>query len=489
MSWLIAIACGLASVPAGLRWLRVAQREHYLPGEVAKFATRWQMSTPPNFAIDLISLLAVAATWILDPRWGFFVPVLGAIWPVGLSVKGVTSPLAWTERLRRVAMVSAAILIVGYVLGAAADMPVVIAVTLYLIPLVMDLSLWLLRPYERRVGNRWVAKAAEKLGSMEIDIVAITGSYGKTTTKEYVAHLLAGSKRVVASPASFNNRMGLARAVNENLTPGSEVFIAEMGTYGPGEIAELCQWIPPKVAAIVAIGPVHLERFKTEENIVRSKSEILDRAEIGVICVDHPLLQKLASERSQSMPIVEVSGEGGLSIGGERIMDTPRGVFPKNLAVALGICTALGVELDDVASRVPTLPRAEHRQSVTTAAAGFTIIDDTFNSNPAGARSGLELLSDVGAHGRTAVITPGMVELGPVQVEENRAFAEAAADRADYLVIVGRTNRKALSEGSVNGRASVTVVDSRDEAVAWARANLGSGDAVLYENDLPDHYP
>ena len=114
-------------------------------------------------------------------------------------------------------------------------------------------------------------------------MVAITGSYGKTTTKQYTAHLLSGSFRVVASPASFNNRMGLARAINEQLAPGTEVFIAEMGTYGRGEIAELCTWIRPEVSAIVAIGPVHLERFKTEERIVSAKSEILDGAKVGVL--------------------------------------------------------------------------------------------------------------------------------------------------------------------------------------------------------------
>jgi UDP-N-acetylmuramoyl-tripeptide--D-alanyl-D-alanine ligase len=489
MTWLLAVACAVASVPAGLRWLRVAQREHYIPREVSKFARRWQRSSVLNLAVDLMSLGAIVATLIIDPLWGFLVPVLQAIWPVGLTVKGVSSPLAWTDRLRRLALVTAAILILGYVAGAALDVPVLIVVTLYLTFRVVDLSLWLLRPHERRVGTRWVEKAADKLGSMDLDIVAITGSYGKTTTKEYVAHLLAGSKRVVASPASFNNRMGLARAVNENLTPGTEVFVAEMGAYGPGEIAELCEWIPPKVAAMVAIGPVHLERFKTEENIVRSKAEILDRAEIGVICVDHPLLARLAAERSLAMAIFEVSGEGGISIGGERVMDTPVGVFGANLAVALGICLALGVELEDVAPRVSTLPRAEHRQSVAAAASGFTIVDDTFNSNPAGARSALDTLAELGAGGRTAVITPGMVELGPAQDEENRVFAEAAAEQVDHLVIVGKTNRSSLRRGSVNRKASVTVVDSRDEAVAWARANLGPGDAVLYENDLPDHYP
>jgi UDP-N-acetylmuramoyl-tripeptide--D-alanyl-D-alanine ligase len=82
-----------------------------------------------------------------------------------------------------------------------------------------------------------------------------------------------------------------------------------------------------------------------------------------------------------------------------------------------------------------------------------------------------------------------MVELGARQASENRAFAAAASTTVDDIVVVGRTNRSALLEGSEGGRASVTVVASRDEAVDWVRDNLGPGDAVLYENDLPDHYP
>ena len=487
--WLLAIACAAASVPAGLRWLRVAQREHYLPGSVSTFADRWRRSSLLNFVLDLVSLFGIVAVVILDVRWAVLVPAVTALWPIGLTLKGRTSPLAWTDRLRRLATTLAAILAVAFTAGAILELALLIVVPLHLVYVIVDLALWILAPYEQRSGGKWVEKAAAKLRSMDLDVVAITGSYGKTTTKNYVAHLLAGTKRVVASPASFNNRMGLARAINENLTPGTEVFIAEMGTYGPGEIAELCEWIPPKVGAMVAVGPVHLERFRTLENIVQSKSEILDRAQIGVICVDHPLLAEVADQRAATMEIIEVSGKGGIVIGQERVMNVPENVFGANLAVALGICRALGTDLDEVISRVANLPTAQHRQSVTTGAGGFAIIDDTFNSNPAGARSGLDLLTEIGAEGRTAVITPGMVELGPVQHEENRAFAKESASRVDHLVIVGRTNRSALREGSAKGKASVTVVASRDEAVEWARANLGGGDAVLYENDLPDHYP
>jgi UDP-N-acetylmuramoyl-tripeptide--D-alanyl-D-alanine ligase len=385
MTWLLSGVCVVAAVPAGLRWLRVAQREHYLAGDVTRFAIRWWWGTRlVNGLMDGLAFVAVIWTTI-DARYAFVVPIVAVIGPMGLAVRGVTSPLGWTGRLRRVAILAGILLVVSFGVGGLLDQPLLVVIPLYLIAGIVDLCLWILEPYEDRQGSKWVEKAAAKLKTIAPNVVAITGSYGKTTTKNYVAHLLAGSRRVVASPASFNNRMGLARAINENLAPGTDVFVAEMGAYGPGEIAELCDWIPPKVAAMVAIGPVHLERFGSMERILQAKAEILDRAEIGVICVDHPLLEELASQRRETMAIVEVSSVDGVIVDNERVMDTPAGVFGANLAVSLGICKALGVPSREIAGRISTLPTAEHRQSVIAAKGGFTIIDDTFNSNPVGA--------------------------------------------------------------------------------------------------------
>jgi len=490
-------ACLLAAVPAALRWLRVAQREHYLPGAVATFAGRWWTASTTNIALLALMLAGLVGSW-WSVWWAFLVP-LAQLGPIGLSVRGRTSPLAWTARLRRVSIVAGILMFTVYLAGAAIESGFFIALGLFLLPALIDIALLALGPIERVLGNRWVDQASTRLGSSGAKVVAITGSYGKTTTKQYAAHLLAGTFRTVASPASFNNRMGLARAINENLLPGTEVFVAEMGTYGPGEIEELTRWIPPDVAAMVAIGPVHLERFRTLDRIVAAKSEILDRAGVGVISVDHPLLAGLADERGATMDIVTVSGdgsdarvtiqEGRIRVDGIDVGKAPEDVFPVNLAVALGIGLALGVETVDMVARVDGLPRPEHRQTVSSSERGFSVIDDTFNSNPAGARVALGLLDRVGDGGRKVVVTPGMVELGPDQFDQNLAFAAESAALADDVLIVGRTNRDALLEGSAKGGASVTVVTSREEAVNWVRQNLGPGDAVLYENDLPDHYP
>ena len=496
MVWALVAAAAIASIPAGLRWLRVAQREHYLAPSATRFAWRWWTTGDQNRILLTLALVGVVGSaWSV---WFGFLTVLAQVGPIGLGIRGVTSPLAWTPRLRRLAGWTGLLLVSVYLAGGLLGLPVVVALGVFALPLLVDLGLLVLAPLESALGSKWVERAARKLDAVGSEVVAITGSYGKTTTKIYTAHLLSGSRRVVASPASFNNRMGLARAINENLSPGTQVFVAEMGTYGKGEIAELCRWIPPKVAAMVAIGPVHLERFRSEERIVEAKSEILDGAEVGVICVDHPLLAELARERAASLPIIEVSTgdrgrvrviEDGVFVDGDRVADVPKEAFGANLAVALGICLALDVDIHEAVTRIGDLPMSEHRQTVQYGEGGFSVIDDTFNSNPAGARRGLEVLSMVGAAGRKAVVTPGMVELGRRQHEENADFAAAAADVAEHLVIVGATNREALLRGSENGSATVTVVNSREEAVSWIRDHLGPGDAVLYENDLPDHYP
>ncbi|HEY7948875.1 MAG TPA: UDP-N-acetylmuramoyl-tripeptide--D-alanyl-D-alanine ligase [Acidimicrobiales bacterium] len=507
-----AVAAGaLAMALAGLRWLRVAQREHYLPGAAARFARRWWGSSPLGQAGSLIAVAGAAAAW----RWpgaALAPAVVVAAGPPGLGLRGRTAPLAWTRRLRTLAATVTALggaaLGVAVVAGAG---PGVAAVSTLLVPLLVDLGCAITGPFERAAAKRHVTRATERLRRVAPTVVAITGSYGKTGTKGYVAHLLAGSKTVLASPASFNNRAGLARAVNENLLEGTDVFVAEMGTYGPGEIAELCSWLLPDIAVITAVGPVHLERFGTEDRILAAKAEILEKAPVAVLNVDDPRLAALAGETEgrghrvrrvsrSAAADVRVSDDGDglvLLVDGAEVGRTAAGPRPGNLACAVAVALELGVPVDEIGRRLGSLPTTPHRLEPGRGAAGFLVLDDTYNANPAGARLALEALETMAPPGgRRVVVTPGMVELGRRQGRENASFARDVARLADDLVVVGRTNRRALLDGArqADGRTRpaplrVTVVRHRPAAVAWLRDRLGPDDIVLYENDLPDHYP
>jgi UDP-N-acetylmuramoyl-tripeptide--D-alanyl-D-alanine ligase len=513
--WVAIGLCAAAAMPAGIRWLRVAQREHYLPGSVSRFALRWWTASPAGAVMGSVALVAacLAVVW---PVTAIATAVAAAIGPPGLSLRARTSPLAWTARLVRLtaifATLEAAIVVV---VGAFGRAPLVIALALLVSPALLDVSCWLAKPIERRLLEPYLRKATSRLERVRPRVVAVTGSYGKTSTKEAIGHVLAGSVSVVASPASFNNLAGLARAVNEHLADGTDVFVAEMGTYGPGEIAEMCAWLQPEVSVITAIGPVHLERFGSEDAVLRAKSEILATCQVAVLATDDPRLAALAEGLDASgrrvircsardvradVAVERKDGATGtvkVSAGGRSVAEGLRAAGREsNLACALGVVVALGLPVENVVSKLEGLPSTSHRLAETSGAGGALVLDDTYNSNPAGAAVALSVLAEVGANSRRRiVVTPGMVELGKLQRRENEALARSAAAVATDLVVVGRTNRRALLDGarsaagSDGSRLVVVELPTRDAAVSWLRANAGPGDVVLFENDLPDHYP
>jgi UDP-N-acetylmuramoyl-tripeptide--D-alanyl-D-alanine ligase len=506
MTVVAVVACLAAAGLAGVRWLRVAQREHYLPGSCSRIAVRWW------FGLGFNTLLAVGAIVFvflsaLSPVFAFLVAIQVGVGPFGLKLRGTApGPMRWTRRLKTLAGVWAAVSLVLVGIGALARLAVPFAALVAAAaPLLVDVALAITRPIEERSAQQYIDAATKKLRAVGPTVIAITGSYGKTSTKGYVAHLVEASRSVVPTPASFNNAAGLSRAINENLTPGTEVFVAEMGTYGPGEIKALCDWVQPSIAAITAIGPVHLERMKDEATIARAKAEIFSTASTCVLNVDSEYLAPMVDElRAQGKKVVRCSAldpaadvavlddgdDRSVRVDGAEITRLATSdEAPTNVAVAVALAREVGVPIDVIARRLPDLPTAKNRRSIATGSTGATLIDDTYNSNPAGAAAALTTLAHLaGKATRVAVVTPGMVELGERQFEENRKFAAAASELCTDVVIIGATNRKALEAGAHEGRARVVTVDDRAGATAWVKENTGPGDVVLFENDLPDHF-
>jgi UDP-N-acetylmuramoyl-tripeptide--D-alanyl-D-alanine ligase len=497
--------CVIAIKLAGIRWLRVGQREHYLAGSVGRFFWRWWRE-PRNAALLCLGVAGViAAHWCVLTLLATAIVV--GVGPLGLSLKGRTSPLVYTRRLRLLIGITAIIVVV--VIASAFfyhRSALVSGIAALLIALIIDLALVIASPIEARLLTPFVKKATATLSQVNPIIVGITGSYGKTSTKNHVATLLGSSMRVVVTPASFNNRAGLARAINEGLTPGTELFVAEMGIYGPGEIASLVTWCPPSISVITAIGPVHLERMGTLENIARAKVEITQTAHTVILNADAPLLASLAeklrndhpekkvvlvsaSDSSADVCVTVKKGSASVYIASKLVasdIGIQEGVSPSNLACALAVALALNVDQEVAIARLGACATTPHRLSVATAPSGVVVVDDTFNANPAGARAGLDLLC-ASATGRRVLITPGMIELGSAQFEENAAFARLATERSVEVGVVGHTNKRALLAGAKEGICHT--FSNREAAVAWVRANLGPTDGVFYENDLPDHYP
>lgn len=500
MSVLIQLLCIAAAVAGAPRWLRVAQREHYLAGSVLWTEQLWLSRSLPSVLL-YVPVIALFALGVVVSPW-FYVgaAVLAQVIPLGLPYRGRTSRLAYTARVRRLCVVLAVLLLLVAVWSPA----LACSASLFLTALV-DLALLVVTPVENKLSSAFLEQARGKVAKVRPTVVAITGSYGKTTTKNYLAHLLAQTHTVLASPASFNNAMGLSRAVNEGLVPGTEVFVAEMGTYGDGEIRELCEVFPPDIAVMTAIGEVHLQRMKNREGVLRAKTEITVKAPTVVLNVDDDLLAGLAALlAAQGKEVLRCSVltvdadvslvEGVLRVRGAEVgpVTLPDSVHPANAACAVGAAVALGDDPAPLLTRLATIPNVAHRLEPVAQPGGSWILDDTYNSNPAGAaeavRRAVLLASRSG--GRVHVVTPGMVELGAFQKVRNTELGKAVADaEAATLVVVGRTNLRALRKGASGGGTQVLTAATRADAVALVGTRSATGDVVLFENDLPDHYP
>jgi UDP-N-acetylmuramoyl-tripeptide--D-alanyl-D-alanine ligase len=511
---LAAVAASLASAAicvADLRWLRVMQREHYIAGSCSAAALRWAECRPPNQYLGPVlaaaGIVALGA-WLPDVAAGgaLLAAACAAVFPVGLPLTGSPQRLAWTPRMRRLA----AACVAGEGLLAAAAVaggqPAAVGALAVLVPAAVDGGALVMRPVEALAARRFRATARATLTRVAPMVIGVTGSYGKTSTKNHVRDLLGSVFEVVASPASWNNSAGLCRTVNEHVTEDTRVLVAEMGTYGPGEIRAMCGWMRPEIGVITAIGPVHLERMKTLDAVLAAKAELLDGVRVAVLNTDDERLARLAD--AAGCPEVWRCGtmrQPGLAVSLEREDDSvtirvrgeivgffePQpGVHLANAACALGAALAAGAPRDKVLGRLSELTVPAHRAAGCVSDSGVVVIDDTYSSNPAGARHALDLLVDaVPEPRRRVVITPGMVELGPGQDAENREFAAAVARAAAQLVVVGWTNRRALTAGARDAGGTVITVASRPAARHWARSALSAGDGVLWENDLPDHYP
>lgn len=388
-------------------------------------------------------------------------------------------------------------------------------------PLALPIANALMFPVEASLRRGFQMKAMRRLKQANPTVIGITGSYGKTSTKEYVTHILQGRFKVLATPKSFNTVMGICITINKDLDPhaGYQYFVVEMGAYVRGEIKRICQLTQPQIAIVTAVGPQHLERFGSVENIVAAKYEIIKGLPTDGMAVfnwDDPNVQSMY-ERDYPKTRYAVSvapdpaspprliaqniehSTAGLSFdvldretNEQRRFNTSLVGLHNvtNILLATMVARHLGMPLNEIALRVTSLAPAEHRLRQNTLPNGITLLDDAYNTNPVGAANALEVLG-LYKTGRRVLVTPGMVELGPLQDSENEKLGQVAAQHCTDIVLVGATQTKPIQRGvqSTNfDPAHLYIFDTVQEAIGWYQRELKSGDAILFLNDLSDNY-
>lgn len=375
---------------------------------------------------------------------------------------------------------------------------------------------WLLTPVEKHISRKYYLDAKARLESMPgLKVIGITGSYGKTTTKHYLQRILSERYETLMTPGSFNTTLGVVRTVREYLKPYHEVFIVEMGAKQRGDIKEICDLVKPQGGIVTAVGPQHLESFKTIENVRDTKFELIDSLPAdgpAVVNDDFPMIAatdkdgrhiiRYALNKSDDPKAAYRATDVVYSPSGTTFtVECPGGVsLPlatrlvgecniSNILAAVAMARELGVGDDKIAYAVERLEQVEHRLSIKRVPGGLTIIDDAFNSNPVGSAMALDVLAAM--TGKRILITPGMIELGDEQYELNKRFGEKAASCCDIAIVVGRYNREAICKGLSLGNMPNEAIHQVD-TFAQAQTILGTiaapGDTVLYENDLPDTF-
>ena len=544
MIWPLALIVGVVVAAPWTPWawqrlrraVHILQLEEYENGRALRWAARSWLPDRAPAAVIVVTLAFAAVLITVIGGWdlasiitaGLTFALLGLLLPLRSRAKPAKKPLALTMRVRRLfgalaivlLLCGALLLLIGRLAGQPGSNAVLIAPALVWLavalgPLPAAAANLLALPVETMIKRRYRDEAIAKLRRVNPKIVAITGSYGKTTTKELVATILSARYRVLKTPQSYNTVMGITRCVREQLQDDCELFVVEMGMYTTGEIRELCRFVGgPDASAIVGVNEQHLERTGSIENTMRAKYEIVEGTKPGglaVFNVDNGYCARLADRTNDGrVRVARVGTQPGLDLWADNITVTPklmrfdvhdgetavtvrtrllgRHLVP-NFLIALALGKEMGVDLKTAANKLTAIAPVGHRLAVSEVD-GTLVIDDAYSANVDGARAALALLAELPAQ-RRFVVTPGIVELGQVEAERNREFGAQAAKVADTLLVVGEhpggyVREGALAAGLPPERA--IACPNLGAAQAQLRALTRPGDAILFENDLPDNY-
>ncbi|WP_340105218.1 UDP-N-acetylmuramoyl-tripeptide--D-alanyl-D-alanine ligase [Rhodohalobacter sp. 8-1] len=386
------------------------------------------------------------------------------------------------------------------------------------IPFLIFPAAWLMKPVETSIQSGFKRQARRKIESMpHLKVVAITGSYGKTSTKFVIDAFLKERLNVCVTPGSFNTPMGICKVINNDLHSNHQVLILEMGARYEGNIKELCDIAQPDISVVTNVGISHLETFGSKEAIAREKSTLARELKPGgtlVLNGSDPVVREMGEGRSDIQRIL--TGEENRQVWAEdRSIDENGTAFTlhwqkdgktdsvhvqtkllgdhnvQNILQAAAVAQLFDIRLKTIAVAASRIEPVEHRLELKKRGE-LTVIDDAFNSNPIGAKNAVDLLAEFKT-GRRIIITPGMIELGELEEQENRAFGEHIAQSGiELAILVGERQtapiRQGIEETSYPGKPDVKVASTLFEANDILSSYARAGDVVLYENDLPDSY-
>ena len=398
---------------------------------------------------------------------------------------------------------------------------------LFLTPFIL-VVLDFLDVYKYSLNNKNLRTAIHKLESnKKLITIGITGSNGKTSVKQILVEILSKKFNVISTPKNYNTPKGAVITINKFLNTDTQIFVCEMGARRRGDIKEICNLVNPSKGIVTSVSPQHLETFKTEQNVYLTKKELPDYLgeNYCVFNIDNSAVSKMFNEKHGEKSSISINAKSGIYSDNIKVInyETYFDIYYQNQAypchtrllgkhnitnilLALDMSLHLGIDITNAIQTIINLKPTPHRLEYIKS--HIDIIDDTYNCSIASASSALEFLSTVNK--LKVVCTPGIVEGGKQQFNLNQQLSSQLNSVADIIIIVGKTNRKALVSKlnnfeilSVNVKNINTIiqhpeitkqkkhayiVDTLNVAKLVFTKILNSNHVLLLLNDLPDEY-
>ena len=433
----------------------------------------------------------------------------------------VKKPLAFTKRVKRlvatevilfIATVAVMALFVDeYNLWACLT---ILGALPYLSYIIVFIANIINKPIEKMVYNHYMKNAKNKLANMQdLQVVGVTGSYGKTSSKNILNDILSIKYNVCPTPKNFNTPNGLMLTINNHLDKFTDIMIAEMGAFKMGEIKELCDFVHPKYGILTKIGTAHMESFGSQENIQAGKFELIENLPkdgLGILNRDDELQVSYKLKNKCNILWIGIDNKEA-DVVASNIKQTYKGMtfdvefrnlkdktkyqfetkllgIPNvyNILAGLALGSHLQVPVEQLIQGVKKVKSIEHRLELKKYG-DINIIDDAYNSNPVGSKMALDVLSLM--PGKKIIVTPGMIELGERQYDLNKEFGKQIAEVCDAVILVGEEQTKPILDGLNEKKykeKNIYVINDVKIAFKLMHEIKDKTTYVLLENDLPD---
>lgn len=358
-----------------------------------------------------------------------------------------------------------------------------------------------LKPYEIYNRRKTIKETRNKILSLKnLKVIGITGSFGKTSTKEILYQILKTKYKVLRTPESFNTIFGISKVVDLELDKNYDYFICEMAAYKRGEIKEICQMVPPEYGILTGITTQHFERFGSLDNTIKAKFELVDAIpdktnivfnieDKNIIKQTQKLNIKIQDQNIEARG-VKFSSEGSIFT---LVIDRKKYRFQtalfgfanvKNIVLAASMALKLALSEKEIINAIKNLKPFDNR-NVLTKVGKLIIVNNTYSSNIQSFRETIETAKKI--KGKKVLVTPGIVELGKLEAKSHEELGRLSREIFDKVVLVGKNNRtKSFAKGLARNFEFIN--DSREEyfkKLEWLKKEFNW---IFLENDVTENY-